>query len=265
MMIFAIDDEPKALRVLCRCVEEATPGSRIRAFDRAADALDAIGDEGLFPDIVFCDIEMPGLSGLEFAVALKKASPDTRVVFVTAFSQYAVDAFQVRAQGYIMKPLTTTLVRRELDELPAEPKPAPNRLKVQCFGYFEVFWRGEPLRFARRRTKELLAYLVDRRGAFCAMEDVISALWGDVDDMKNAKHRVRNYISDLRETLKDIDMEDVLIRRTNNIAIRTELLDCDYYRMLEGDMAAVNAYRGEYMTNYSWAELTAGNLYFNTF
>jgi serine/threonine protein kinase len=152
-----------------------------------------------------------------------------------------------------------------VEELPAEPEPAPNRLKVQCFGSFEVFWQGEPLKFARRQTKELLAYLVDRRGAFCAMEDVISALWGDVDDMKNAKHRVRNYISDLRETLKEIDMEDVLIRRTNNIAIRTELLDCDYYRMLEGDMAAVNAFRGEYMTNYSWAELTAGNLYFNTF
>ena len=265
MMIFAIDDEPKALRVLCRCVEAAAPGAGLRAFDSAFAALDAIRFGGLFPDIVFSDIEMPGLSGLEFAVALKKASPDTRVVFVTAFSQYALDAFQVRAQGYIMKPLTTALVRRELDELPAEPKPAPNRLRVQCFGYFEVFWRGEPLRFARRRTKEFLAYLVDRRGAFCAMEDVISALWGDVDDIKNAKHRVRNYISDLRETLKEIDMEDVLIRRTNNIAIRTELLDCDYYRMLEGDMAAVNAFRGEYMTNYSWAELTAGNLYFNTF
>ena len=265
MMIFAIDDEPKALRVLCRCVEAAAPGAGLRAFDSAFAALDAIRFGGLFPDIVFSDIEMPGLSGLEFAVALKKASPDTRVVFVTAFSQYALDAFQVRAQGYIMKPLTTALVRRELDELPAEPKPAPNRLRVQCFGYFEVFWRGEPLRFARRRTKEFLAYLVDRRGAFCAMEDVISALWGDVDDMKNAKHRVRNYISDLRETLKEIKMEDVLIRRTNNIAIRTELLDCDYYRMLEGDMAAVNAFRGEYMTNYSWAELTAGNLYFNTF
>ena len=265
MMIFAIDDEPKALRVLCRCVEAAAPGAGLRAFDSAFAALDAIRFGGLFPDIVFSDIEMPGLSGLEFAVALKKASPDTRVVFVTAFSQYALDAFQVRAQGYIMKPLTTALVRRELDELPAEPKPAPNRLRVQCFGYFEVFWRGEPLRFARRRTKEFLAYLVDRRGAFCAMEDVISALWGDVDDMKNAKHRVRNYISDLRETLKEIGMEDVLIRRTNNIAIRTELLDCDYYRMLEGDMAAVNAFRGEYMTNYSWAALTAGNLYFNTF
>ena len=123
MMIFAIDDEPKALRVLCRCVEAAAPGAGLRAFDSAFAALDAIRFGGLFPDIVFSDIEMPGLSGLEFAVALKKASPDTRVVFVTAFSQYALDAFQVRAQGYIMKPLTTALVRRELDELPAEPKP----------------------------------------------------------------------------------------------------------------------------------------------
>ncbi len=106
MMIFAIDDEPKALRVLCRCVEEAAPGAELRAFDKAADALDAIRIGGLSPDIVFSDIEMPGASGLEFAVALKTASPDTRVVFVTAFSQYALDAFRVRAQGYIMKPLT---------------------------------------------------------------------------------------------------------------------------------------------------------------
>ena len=265
MMIFAIDDEPKALRVLCRCVEEAAPGTELRAFDKAADALDAIRTGGLHPDIVFSDIEMPGASGLEFAVALKTASPDTRVVFVTAFSQYALDAFRVRAQGYIMKPLTPELVREELDELPAVSKPQTNRLRVQCFGSFEVFWQGEPLQFARRQTKELLAYLVDRRGASCAMEDVISALWGDVDDMKNAKHRVRNFVSDLREVLKAIGMEDVLIRRTNSIAIRTDLLDCDYYRMLAGDMAAVNAFRGEYMTNYSWAELTAGNLYFNAF
>ena len=263
MMIFAIDDEPKALRVLCRCVEEAAPGAGLMAFDKAADALDAIRSRGLSPDIVFSDIEMPGLSGLEFAVALKTASPDTRVVFVTAFSQYALDAFRVRAQGYIMKPLTPEQVRTELDELPPAPEPAPNRLRVQCFGSFEVFWQGEPLPFARRQTKELLAYLVDRRGAFCAMEDVISALWGEVDDMKNAKHRIRNFVSDLRETLKSIDMEDVLIRRKNNIAIRTDLLDCDYYRMLEGDMAAVNAFRGEYMTQYSWAELTAGTLYFH--
>ena len=74
MLIFAIDDEPKALRVLCRCVEESAPGAELRAFDKAADALDAIRTGGLSPDIVFSDIEMPGASGLEFAVALKNVA-----------------------------------------------------------------------------------------------------------------------------------------------------------------------------------------------
>ena len=45
-------------------------------------------------------------------------------------------------------------------------------------------------------------------------------------------------------------------------AVDTELLDCDYYRMLKGDMDAVNAYQGEYMKQYSWAELTVGRLFF---
>ena len=201
MMIFAIDDEPKALRVLCRCVEEAAPGAELRAFDKAADALDAIRIGRLSPDIVFSDIEMPGLSGLDFAVALKSVSPAARVVFVTDIPKYALDAFRVRAQGYIMKPLTPYEGRTELEALPTAGN-RPKRLRVQCFGSFEVFWQGEPLKFSRRQTKELLAYLVDRKGASCTAEEIISALWGDVADMKNAKHRVRNFVGDLRETLR---------------------------------------------------------------
>ena len=57
-------------------------------------------------------------------------------------------------------------------------------------------------------------------------------------------------------------MENVLIRERRQLAIRRELLDCDYYRMLEGDMSAVNSFRGEYMEQYSWAEITKGSLYF---
>ena len=59
-------------------------------------------------------------------------------------------------------------------------------------------------------------------------------------------------------------MEDVLIRKGNTMAIRPEKLDCDYYRMLEGDMAAVNAFRGLYMEQYSWAEITKGSLVFGS-
>lgn len=264
MLIFIIDDERPALRDARFAIAQAAPGAELRCFTRGAEALSAVETEGLAPDIVFCDIEMPGISGLEFAVKLKSASPLSRLVFVTAYSQYAVDAFQLRVQGYVMKPLTPEQVRTELSLLPAPPEPREDRLRVQCFGSFEVFWHGEPVKFERRQTKELLAYLVDRRGALCGPEEIIAALWGEGGDMRNEKHRVRNFVSDLKGTFQRLGVGDVLIRRGSSLAIRPERLDCDYYRMLAGDMNAVNAFHGEYMSNYSWAELTAGKLYFQT-
>lgn len=262
MLIFVIDDELPLLNEARRAIAEAAPDAEIVPYLSAKEALDAIKTQELSPNIVFSDIEMPGLSGLEFAVALKTASPNTRVVFVTGFSKYAVEAFKMRAHGYILKPLKKELVETELSYLPQEPEPEPEKLTVRCFGYFEVFWQGKPLRFERRQTKELLAYLVDRRGATCTSEEIIAALFEDECGVKDAKHRVRNLANDLKSTLDHIGMSDILIKRRATLAINADKIDCDYYRMLSGDMDAVNAFRGEYMTDYSWAELTTGTLFF---
>ena len=116
--------------------------------------------------------------------------------------------------------------------------------------------------FARRQTKELFAYLVDREGAACTAEEIAAALWEEENDIQAMKHRIRNLIGDIRNCLGRIGMEDVLIRERRQLALRRDRLDCDYYRMLAGDMEMVNAYRGEYMVEYSWAELTAGRLHF---
>ena len=141
--------------------------------------------------------------------------------------------------------------------------PAPRDvLRVRCFGHFEVFFHDKPVIFTRQQSKELLAFLVDREGTACTSEQIVGALWEGETDMKAAKSRVRKLISDLRATLAQIGMEDVLIRERRQIAVRRSMIDCDYYRMLDGDMAAVNAYRGEYMLEYSWAELTARRLLF---
>ena len=267
MLIFALDDEPLILQDFESAIREAAPDADIMTFSRAGAALKAIQEKNSYPDIVFSDIEMPGLSGLEFAVRLKTLSPETRVVFVTSFTQYALEAFSVRAQGYALKPLTADQVRDELDFLsasPAKPVPQEKRLRVQCFGHFEVYWNNKPVVFSRKQSKELFALLIDREGAACTSEQIAAALWEDVCDPKVYNHRVRNLIGDLRSTLRGIGMEQVLIREKRQLAVRRDLIDCDYYRMLEGDMTATNAFRGEYMLDYSWAELTGAKLYFRS-
>ena len=160
------------------------------------------------------------------------------------------------------KPVSAAAVREELDQLLIPPRPKAQQLVVQCFGVFEVFWQGSPLLFGRRKTKELLTFLVDRRGAACTAEELASALWEDEPDMYKAKHQIRNLVSDLRSTLVKIGMEELLIRKSGILAIRPELLECDYYKMLSGDDEAKKAYNGEYMSQYSWAKMTAGRLWF---
>lgn len=292
MVIYVLDDEPIALRGAIKTIKEVIPDSEITGFGRAKEAMEHVTQTREKPDVVFSDIEMPGISGLEFAVKFKTLCPDSKIIFVTAYSQYALEAFRLHVHGYILKPITAERVKEELEyalkdsavgyrtaNLSGEngrsimnksgdqggssiPGRNAQRLRVQCFGYFEVFWKDEPIMFGRRQTKELLAYLIDRKGASCTAEEIAAAMWEDEDNMKNLKARIRILISDLRQTLAKIGQEDLIIRRSGQIAIRREEIDCDYYRMLEGDMDAVNAFHGDYMVQYSWAEMTAGLLAF---
>ena len=262
MRIFAIDDEQATLDELHDAIAQAEPSAEIMDFRRAADALGAIA-EGVRPDVVFSDIQMPGMDGLSFALKLKQALPGVKLIFVTGYEQYALEAFRRRASGYLMKPVDAAMVREELDALGLPMQAAdPEKLLVRCFGWFDVFWHGEPLIFARSQTKELFAYLVDREGAACTAGEIASALWEDAEAVKNPKAYLRVLTQDLRATLASVGMEDVLIRAHGQWAVRTEKLDCDYYRMKKGDPAALNAYNDEYMKQYSWAEMTLAALTF---
>ncbi len=261
MLIFAIDDEKKILEETKETIIKATGGADVRTFTRGAAALKDI-EQGGKPDVVFSDIEMPGLSGLEFAIKLKALSPDTRIIFVTEYEKYAVEAFKVKVHGYLLKPLNALEVQEELAYLPGQSKAEQEKLVVQCFGHFEVYWHGKPVIFKRKQTKELFAYLVDREGAICSAGEIALALWEQESDGKAEANRIRVLINDLKSTLKEIGMDSLLIRERRHIGIRREGLNCDYYRMLEGDMDAVNTCRGAYMPEYSWAELTNARLQF---
>ncbi len=263
MLIFAIDDEPKMLQNLHSAIAEAAPQARIRDFLLGSEALNAVQQEGLKPDVVFSDIRMPGVNGLELALRLKALHPDVGFVFVTGYDDYALEAFHCHANGYLLKPVEPEQIRQELDALSnLRLTPQPEKLSVQCFGYFEVFWKDKPLHFQRQQTKELLAYLISREGTACTNEQISTALWEDESALSVTNSRIRTLLSDLRSTLKSIGMEDVIIRRRGWIAVDRNRIDCDYYRMEDGEIAALNSFHGLFMQQYSWAELTAGELHF---
>ena len=261
MNILAADNEISSLNILKRAVEEVTPDAEIRTFTKASEAIREMTDNGFVPDVFFLDIEMPGMNGLETAKLIRDRSPKTNIIFVTGFSDYALEAMSLHPSGYIMKPATPEKIRFEFDNLrtPIEIKER-HTVRVQCFGNFEVFANGKPLELYYSKSKELFAYLVDRRGAACNTAELCAVLWEDEPDSPVVRKRLRKLISDLTHSLDDAGAGDVFLKRRNSFAVAVDKIDCDFYGMLHMDMDAINTYNGEYMTQYSWAEMTLGSI-----
>ena len=212
-------------------------------------------------DVAFVDIDMQGMDGIELARRLRGTHPGLNIVFATAYGEYMPDAFELHSSGYLLKPITAAKVRAELDDLRRPPAIGlDSGLYVRCFGDFEVFVDGVPVAFERKKTKELFAYLVDRRGAMCAMGDVAAVFWGDRSGRVSKQSFLRTLVADLRQTLEKAGFPDVVVKRRGEIGVRTDAFACDYYAYLAGNAEAVAAWKGEYMRQYSWAETTTASL-----
>ncbi len=106
MRVLAVDDELPALEDLVRLLEASPAVERVESAASAEEALVALSDAAI--DTVFLDVRMPGLDGLELARVLRRFEKPPAVVFVSAFDDAAVDAFELAAVDYLRKPVSRT-------------------------------------------------------------------------------------------------------------------------------------------------------------
>ena len=247
MLFLAVDDENLQLNKLVDTLKAADPRCEVLSFNNPLVALEAVKQVKI--DVAFLDIEMGGMNGVELGKRLKQLNPNINIIFVTGYDQYAIDAYSMHASGYLTKPVSVERIKAELSNL-RYPMPGgndANRLKAQCFGQFEVFYNNKPIKFARSKTKEMLAYLIDKRGAMVSVKELSQALFGE-----DKGSYIRNLVADLTQALKELNIEEVFVKRFNSYGIDSSLISCDYYDYLKGEPYAVKAYRGSYMEQYSW-------------
>ena len=91
------------------------------------------------------------------------------------------------------------------------------------------------------------------------MNELCAVLWEEEPDTKNLKAYLRKLVSDLIKTLNVAGANGIVLKRHNQIAVAPDKIVCDSYGFMKGDPAYVNAYAGEYMAQYSWAEISNWN------
>ena len=227
---------PQAELFTARCPEEALEYARA---DPAAAVLIGLQAE---PE-----------QALALAGSLRKQNSRINVILCAANADFAMQAWDLNCSAYLLLPLTEEKLRGAMDSL-RYPVPGGRRVRFRCFGNFEVSCDGAPIVFKYNRTRELLAYLVDRNGALCSIKELTSVLFED-DQHRSYMYQLR---LDLLNTMSALGVSDVLKQSRGYLGICRDRVDCDYYDYLDRGTAPPIR---EYMTQYSFSEQTFAALF----
>ena len=264
MKIICVDDEYLALQdvlVQCRSLPEVEQADGFSSGEQTLDWL-----AGHDADIALLDIDMPGMDGIELAIRIREMKPETAVIFLTAYSEYAVQAFSLHASGYLLKPVDPEKLAEEFSHVRSSGvRTEKARIEARTFGGFDLFVDGKQVTFRKAKCKELLAFLIDRQGSTVTRAEAFSALWEDRIYDRPMQKQLDTVIRLLRETLREYGIEEIFSMKSGTMCIVPEKISCDAYRLFSGDPDAANSFHGTYMSAYSWANITEGYLSWKVF
>lgn len=261
MRVICVDDEEllaEEIADMCQVLDQV---DEVRCFTVAAQALEYLETE--CAEVALLDISMPEMDGIRLARRIREIHPEMRIIFLTGYEKYALDAYSVHPSGYLLKPVKKAQLAEEIAWAARDiPGKAPRPVEARTFGNFDLLVDGTPIAFRSSRGKELLAYLIDRHGAFVPRREAFAVLWEDCEYTRSKQKQFDTVIRSLRAILVEHGIGDILEVRSGSMRIRPELISCDAWRFMENDPESVHAFMGEYMSNYEWAKYAESCMYF---
>lgn len=266
-----IDDEKPAIINLERFLDMYSEIEVVGAYTEIDDAFKKAKEENI--NLIFLDIEMPKINGIEAAKKILEIDNNIQIVFITAYNHYAVDAFEVEAIDYVMKPIMKRRLDKTIERIINRHKQIYGELlklpqhQIVCFGNFEILRGNQSIKWRTFKAKELAAYLIHNRGKFVNKYKIIEDLWPDKDDEQAIKLLHTN-IYYVRNGLKSLNLEQAIIYSNEMYKFDIEGIFCDvdeFESVLKNNLSAsgnidnyvksIELYNAEYLegNDYSWA------------
>ena len=260
MQIIVVDDERLAIRQFELEIESVPWVKLVGTYSNPAEALEFVRNYPV--EAAFLDIEMPEMNGLLLAEKMREIEPDLVIIFISGYEQYTLDALKVKADYYLTKPYDSSDLLEVLERARLLCGRQKKRVYFRTFGRFEVFIDGQAVYFSNAKAKELLALCVDHRGGSVTIEEAVDKLWEDREYDSRVKNLYRKAVMQIRQVLAQYGVEEIFSCNRGSCSLDSKKVDCDYYKLLEGDPRAVREWKlyGNYLEAYSWAEVTNARL-----
>ncbi|KGR88256.1 response regulator [Lysinibacillus boronitolerans] len=279
MRIVLVDDEYLPLTRLKTLLEKSNV-SGIEIVGEYTDSFELLKDiEILQPNVVFLDIVMPDMDGLALGEKIQEIVPNVEIVFTTGFDQYAIDAFNLHAIDYLLKPVQISRLEKtleRLDQINNKVKEIKPRLTViKLFGGLHVVLpdgRTQPIKWRTSKAKELFAYMLEHKNEMIFRDTILELFWPE-SDIDKASKQLYTAIYTIRKTLKNYGVEGVKISSpllssgyklvVENIVVdveqwlsRLKLLPPIQQTTVDEHEQVFQMYTGDYLgdCDYLWAE-----------
>lgn len=279
MRIVLVDDEHLPLTRLKTLLEKSNV-SGIEIVGEYTDSLELLKDiEILQPNVVFLDIVMPNMDGLALGEKIQELLPNVEIVFTTGFDQYAIDAFNLHAIDYLLKPVQVLRLEKTLERLEQinnkAKKITPKLTVIKLFGGLHVVLpdgRTQPIKWRTSKAKELFAYMLEHKNEVIFRDTILELFWPE-SDIDKASKQLYTAIYTIRKTLRNYGVDGVKISSpllnsgyklvVENIVVdveqwlsRLKLLPPLQQTTVDEHEQVFQMYTGDYLgdCDYLWAE-----------
>ncbi|MBN6186291.1 response regulator [Aneurinibacillus sp. BA2021] len=270
--VMLVDDEENALDILEILLREIGNVTVMGRYMNPLQAIEALELEQV--DAVFLDIQMSGLTGMEAARLIRAKKPHIQIVFTTAYSEYAVEAFEIHSADYLLKPFTKERLQNSVLRLAQTQSDQHNAANVsqptwvQSLGGFHIHTEKGALSWRTNKEKELCAFLFHHSGKAVDAASIIEAVW-PAYHVDKAKGYLYTCISFLRKNFQANHIQASVVKAEKGYALHANGLMIDRIEfeetlehaiMGEPDKAMYDRmntlYKGEYLKgcDFPWAD-----------
>jgi Response regulator containing CheY-like receiver and SARP domains len=258
--VVIVDDEKPAIRMLQHMLQQYDD---LKIKGIYTNPLKAFDDIIKFkPDVVFLDVNMPQIRGLDLGSCILEASPNTNLIFVTAYDMYAVEAFELNALDYLLKPISAERLKKAVERIRnkhlAKQVYVTKKLMIKCLGGGLLYWDNQPpMKFRAEKTRELFLYLLHNRNHSITKEEILDHVWTE-DNPERAIRQLYNGIYYIRKALEEygVDKSQINIDCNYSMKIVGADIDVDTFCKLGNDINSISQnklenmealYTGEYL------------------
>lgn len=223
MRAIVVDDEKLACRQVKKMLQDLGKFQTIKAYTDPEEARDDAAARTT--DVAFLDIEMPEINGIDLAEALQAGNEKMRIVFITAYDDFAIRAFELNAIDYLLKPVLKSRLEKTVARLfkngetaSQDMQPEKETYGLECFESLKFYHIPEDgakryisIKWRTSKARELYAYLLKEHDRFTSKETLIDTLWPGTDPAK-ANTQLYTTIYQIRKLMNNLPLHHHIMK-----------------------------------------------------